>query len=154
MSAAPILIAFDGSDAAREAVGAAGRLFAGRDAAVVTAWRSLEHAAGLARAGLPEAVADQAIANLDEVARKEAEQLAAEGVSLAQAAGLHAEPVVVEAGRAVAAALLERAEALGADAIVVGARGMSGVRSVLLGSVSNAIVHGAGRPVLVVHAPR
>ena len=37
-----------------------------------------------------------------------------------------------------------------AQLIVVGARGLSTVRSVVLGGVSNALVHHAKRPVLVV----
>lgn len=40
-----------------------------------------------------------------------------------------------------------------ADVIAVGSRGRSAVSSALLGSVSNALVHNADRPVLVVHAP-
>jgi nucleotide-binding universal stress UspA family protein len=45
--------------------------------------------------------------------------------------------------------ILELARARGADLIVVGSRGRGAVAEALLASVSQAIVHGADRPVLV-----
>jgi nucleotide-binding universal stress UspA family protein len=42
------------------------------------------------------------------------------------------------------------AEEHGAEAIVVGSRGLSGIKSLLLGSVSSGIVHHSVRPTLVV----
>lgn len=52
--------------------------------------------------------------------------------------------------RAVAAALGEYATERGAAAIVVGSRGRSAGRELLLGSVAKAVLHHAHRPVLVV----
>jgi nucleotide-binding universal stress UspA family protein len=48
--------------------------------------------------------------------------------------------------------LCERAEALGADVVVVGSRGRGAIRRALLGSVSTYVVHNAPCPVLVVRA--
>lgn len=56
--------------------------------------------------------------------------------------------------RAVAAALGEYATEHGAAAIVVGSRGRSASRELLLGSVAKAVLHHAHRPVLVVPAAR
>src|SRR5262245_8568341 len=48
--------------------------------------------------------------------------------------------------------LVERAEALSADVVVVGSRGRGAIRRLLLGSVSSYVVHNAPCPVLVVRA--
>jgi nucleotide-binding universal stress UspA family protein len=55
-------------------------------------------------------------------------------------------------GRGVAGQVLELAEAIQADAIVVGTRGARGVERLLLGSVADKIVRGARVPVLVAPA--
>ena len=49
--------------------------------------------------------------------------------------------------------ILEVAASQHASAIVIGSRGLTGLGSMLLGSVSTAVVHHADRPTLVVHCP-
>jgi nucleotide-binding universal stress UspA family protein len=57
---------------------------------------------------------------------------------------------VVEIGRP-ADTIVAQADALGADHIVIGARGLNPGGKWLLGSVSDRVVQHAGRPVTVVH---
>jgi nucleotide-binding universal stress UspA family protein len=47
--------------------------------------------------------------------------------------------------------ILDRAEAVSARAIVIGTRGLTGLRHLLLGSTTQRVVHGAHCPVLTVH---
>ena len=53
---------------------------------------------------------------------------------------------------ATAEKILEEASARGADLIVMGTHGRSGLASALLGSTSRAVLHGAACPVVVVPA--
>ena len=80
--------------------------------------------------------------------RADRAEAASRVVQLARAAGAEAEFLVWEgdAGDGILAA----AEAEGADLIVVGSRGRSGLGRYLLGSISDAVVHRADCPVLVV----
>jgi nucleotide-binding universal stress UspA family protein len=74
------------------------------------------------------------------------------GVTLAQAAGWHAEALLrrVEGGEGFQLAQL--AEDMAPDLVLVGARGLGSVRAVL-GSVSDMVVHYSPEPVLVVPHP-
>jgi len=59
------------------------------------------------------------------------------------------EPVLYAATGDPSEVIIQRAEAVGADLVVVGNRGMKGVRRVL-GSVPNSVAHGAPCSVLIV----
>ena len=61
--------------------------------------------------------------------------------------------VAVEAAGPVWKAIVEIADRHDAATIVIGSRGLTGLQSMLLGSVSNAIVHHADRPTLVIRKP-
>jgi nucleotide-binding universal stress UspA family protein len=147
----PILIAYDGSEPARQAIAHAGRLFRGQSAVVATVWSSVREAARAARAALPQAVIDDAVQNIDKAAEEQAAETAAEGVELATEAGLKASVLTLEGIPSVPSSLVRHADELQAGVVVVGSRGQSAIKSALLGSVSHAVVHHAGRPVLVVH---
>jgi nucleotide-binding universal stress UspA family protein len=49
--------------------------------------------------------------------------------------------------------LVDMAEQLNADLVMLGARGMGAIESVLVGSVSKAVIHRCTRPVLIVREP-
>jgi nucleotide-binding universal stress UspA family protein len=57
-------------------------------------------------------------------------------------------------GRAVAEGLVRRAQTIAAAAIVVGSRGRSAAREILLGSAAMALLHHTDRPVVVVPGRR
>ena len=88
---------------------------------------------------------------IEEELHARATRLAEEGADLARTAGLEAEaaPVAGEADAAdsIAALAHERAAA----AIVIGSRGLSGLRARLEGSTSSKVLKRAPCPVLVVH---
>lgn len=140
----PVLFAYDGSDLAKHAIDVAGRQLApGRDAVVATVWRTFN--VGFVPVGDREF--DAAAAN--EV-REAAEETAAYGASLAEAAGFHAHSMAVNAAPAwkgIAQAANER----GASLIVLGSHGKSGLASVFAGSVSSDTAAHSPRSVLIVH---
>jgi nucleotide-binding universal stress UspA family protein len=67
-------------------------------------------------------------------------------------AGMAKKPDPITSSQPPAVGILASAETWKADLIVVGARGMSTVERLLLGSVSRAVIHGAHLPVLVVRS--
>jgi nucleotide-binding universal stress UspA family protein len=148
--AGPLLICFDGSDHAKYAIRHAAGLLAVKAALVVTVWQPTAFLGGFAWAGEASMVD---LGDLDRAVAEEGRRVADEGVRIAREAGLAAEPMAVEANGPVWKTVTETADRNDATAIVMGSRGLTGLRSMLLGSVSSAVVHHADRPVLVVHIP-
>ena len=146
----PVLIAYDGSEPAQNAIAHAARLFPGSPALVATVWRSIRPAAGAARAALPDDIIHEAVARLDATAEADALRTAQDGAGRARSAGMSASPLVICAEPSVWASLIAAARTHEARAVVVGSRGRSGLRSAVLGSVSNALVHHCRLPVVVV----
>jgi nucleotide-binding universal stress UspA family protein len=146
----PLLLCYDGSAGAAHAIERAGALFPGRSALVVTVWQQpLAGLGGIAWSGdAPSSMLD--LGALDRQAAENAGRVAADGVRVAEQAGLDAQPRPVEAGGAVWKAIVELADRNDAAAIVMGSRGLTGLRSMLLGSVSGAVVGHADRPTLVI----
>jgi nucleotide-binding universal stress UspA family protein len=147
----PLLLCFDGSDDAKHAIERAGALFAGRHALVVTVWQPIADLGDFAWSG---AVAGQVnVVEPNRAAGEDGGRVADEGVRVALQAGLMAEPCAVEATGSVWSTILEIADRHDVAAIVLGSRGLTGVRSMLLGSVSSAVVQHADRPTLVIPQP-
>jgi nucleotide-binding universal stress UspA family protein len=147
----PLLLCYDGSEDARHAIERAGRLLGGRDALVVTVWQPMPALGSLAFAGATDSMFD--FAEVNRAAAELGGRVAGDGVRIAVQAGLHAEPVAVEATGAVWKTIVEVADRHEAATIVLGSRGLTGLQSMLLGSVSSAVVHHADRPTLVIRQP-
>ena len=147
----PVLVAYDGSEHARAAIERAGELFPGRPAIVLYAWEPVELAA--IRRGVIGMSATLAEQEVDATADDAAERVAAEGAELAARTGLAAEARIVQATPSVWEAIVRVADEAGAAAIVLGARGLRGLRSLVLGSVSHQVTQHAHQPVVVVPAP-
>lgn len=146
-----LLLCYDRSEDARHAIESAGSLFAIRRALVLTVWQPIGDVGILPLYG--EAGDMVNFVELDREAAEAGGRVAAEGVRIAEHAGLEAEPLAVKATGAVWKTILDVAGSHDAAAIVMGSRGLSGVRALLPGSVSNAVVHHADRPTLVVRPP-
>jgi nucleotide-binding universal stress UspA family protein len=150
----PALFCFDGSDNAARAIADAGDVLKVVNAVVLTVWEPLPtwepyDPATVLTAPVTK-LASRAL-DLEEIAREGAEETTVKGVALATAAGFTAEGRT-EGGKAWRT-ICDVAEEIDAVTIVVGARGLSRVGSVLLGSVSSAVAVHARCPVLVVPHP-
>jgi nucleotide-binding universal stress UspA family protein len=146
----PILIAYDGSEGAKAAVGAAGRLFPGSSAIVMSVWPSAAAASAASLIALPAGVATSAYQELDKESERQATEKAHEGANAAKDAGLDATATALGSNRPVWATIVAAADQEDAQAIVVGSRGLSAVKSALLGSVANGVIHHSSRPVVVI----
>jgi len=139
-----VLFAYDGSDLARRAIEDAGtQLAPGRDALVITVWQTFN--VGFARTSDLHIDAARA----PEVKRA-AEETAAAGAALAQAAGFRARSMAVEAAAAWKC-IVDVADDEDASLIVLGSHGRSGFPDVLLGSVAQSVASHSRRSVLIVH---
>ena len=148
-----ILIAYDGSADAQAAIDLAGTLMSGESATVLTVWEPFVELMARVGAGSAMAMADVDFEELDRASEQQARQQADEGVERAREVGLDANSRVRARRRSIAETILEEADAVGARVIVVGTRGLTGMKSLLLGSVSHALLQHADRPVAVVPSP-
>jgi nucleotide-binding universal stress UspA family protein len=150
----PVVIGYDGSDYAEAAVAAAGRLLEVRETLLQTVWLAYRAVAPAALVGTSVAVVSKAAEEIDRGLATKAGETAARGARLACTYGLEVRAEAVEGHGNVWRTLLDTAEDHRAAAIVVGSRGTSGLESVLVGSVSRALIHHSQVPVLVVRPPR
>lgn len=148
----PLMLCYDGSEDAKHAVRRGGELFAGRRALVLTAWENIAVMGGFGWSGAGAMAPMVDYAELDRASGEVAGQRAQEGVAIAREAGLKAEPLAIEAAGPIWKTITDAADQHGAAVIVMGSRGLTQVKSILLGSVSSHVVHHADRPVLVIPA--
>jgi len=119
----PVLVGWDGSAGADAALTAAGRIFGQRDIVAVSVTDGADGADG------PAPPVGGRVSH----------------IQLPAARGRRT--------RGVAAAMAAAADEHGAAAVVVGSRGRSAAREIILGSVAMNTLHGSHRPVLVVPGP-
>jgi len=154
--AAPVLIAYDGSEVSRAAVRHAAELFAGRPAVLATVWEpglaavpvGLSDSMGMGMDTLPPNPAT--VEAVDRGQREHASTVVADGAELARSLGLVVEPQAVPDEVDVADTLIDIARERDAAVVVVGSHGISGLRKRLLGSVSRKLIEHCDRPVLVI----
>ena len=151
-----ILLCYDGSADAQAAIDRAGLLMPGSEATVLVIWETVletmtRHGALGMGFGMVGLYTDD---GADTTIKQAAVATAAAGVKRAVAAGLVAQPRVVNREDDIAAVILAEAVDLDADVIVMGTRGLGGVKSLMLGSVSHAVLHHADRAVLVIPSPK
>lgn len=147
----PALLCFDGSEGAAHAIAHAGNVLRVASAVVLTVWEPVALWQPYDPATVLSAPLSKLFSkalDLDEIARELAEQRTADGTAQALAAGFTAEGRT-EQGRAWRT-ICDVAGEIDASTIVLGARGLSRVGSMLLGSVSSSVAVHARRPVLIV----
>jgi nucleotide-binding universal stress UspA family protein len=148
-----ILIAYDGSDDAKAAIERAAGLMPGQPALIVTVWEPYIQL--LTRYPAPGALlAGDDNGEIDGASRTAGDDKAEEGAALARSHGLEAGSHSVAREDSIAQTLLAEADRANASAIVVGSRGLSGLGSLLLGSVSHALLQHADRTVVIVPSPK
>ncbi|MCW2724309.1 MAG: hypothetical protein JWN35_1230 [Frankiales bacterium] len=155
MGSGPIVIGYDGTATAEQALLQAAALMAPRQALVVVVWepdRVFEVMAWpAATAGIPLAPLD--IRAALEVQQKEAErvqELAARAADRAREAGLEADGLAVADDRTVAETLVRIAREQDSRALVIGARPHPSLGELVLGSTERDVVRTAPCAVLMV----
>ena len=139
----PVLFAYDGSELARLAIEQAGRqLASGREALVVCVWQPAD--VGFVPTDERHFDAQDA----GEV-QQAAQQTAAHGASVAEAAGFRSQGMAVKAAPTWKG-IVEAADESRASLIVLGSHSRRGLAGHLVGSVAAAVVAHARSPVLVV----
>jgi nucleotide-binding universal stress UspA family protein len=150
---AVILLCYDGSEDAGAAVVRAAELMPDQPAIVLSVWEGLAELLARSGGAFGGGAAGIDFEQIDAASERAGLARAQEGVERARRAGLTAEPRVRRRGATIWETIVEEAEAADVSAIVMGTRGFTGLKSVLLGSVSHAVLQHADRPVVVVPSP-
>jgi nucleotide-binding universal stress UspA family protein len=135
-----ILIAYDGTRSAERAIVVAGSLLGGGKARVVHVWQPV--------AGPQNAAAF--VSGLATRQEDEALEVAEAGAVLARAAGFDAEPALVLGDGSAASALEAEIDRCKPELVVIGSRGLSGIKAALKGSVAHHLGAHSHAPLLIV----
>jgi nucleotide-binding universal stress UspA family protein len=152
-----VVLAYDGSAEAEVALREAVALFGQRPLIVASVWEpglammTMMPPAGEPGMGyLPD---PDEVTAIDKAQSGHAGDVAEAGARLARELGATAEALPVPDSVNIAGTLIEIAEERDARAIVVGSRGLGGIKARVLGSTSRKLLHDTHRPVLVVRTP-
>jgi nucleotide-binding universal stress UspA family protein len=143
-----ILLCYDGSASAEHAISVARSACGSKPATLLSVWIPPLPAAD--SFGLAAQPTSRSLDELDQFALERAQAISRQGCEHASGLGIAVEARVERCDASVWRTILDVADDLSAELIVVGTRGATAVQSALLGSVSNAVVHHSERPVLVV----
>src|SRR4051795_4043621 len=153
----PVVLAYDGSAEAQAALREAVALFGHRPLIVASVWEpGLAMVTMMPLAGEPSMgyMPDpDEVAAIDRAQSGHAGDVAEAGARLARELGATAEALPVPDAVNIAGTLIAIAEERDARAIVVGSRGLGGIKARVLGSTSRKLLHDTHRPVLVVRTP-
>lgn len=144
-----VLIAYDGTSNARRAVRYAGRFLAAERIVITTVWSPIRPGPDPVSVDL-DGPPDPPDPDDRDIAYADAQRTNAEGVALAQSAGLAAESLCVALTGTVWRTIIDAADRIDADLIVTGTRGTTGLRSLLQSSVADHVLRHGRRPVLIV----
>jgi nucleotide-binding universal stress UspA family protein len=146
MADAPILICYDGTEDSKRAITTAASLLGSHHPAVVITVAPL--------VTIAESYASLAPgpAVFEDLNRASAEEQAGAGAELARTAGMDAQ-ARGDLGAPTWDAIVAAADEIGAAVIVIGSRGLTGIKEAVEGSVSHGVAEHAGRPVLIVPPP-
>lgn len=138
-----LFVAIDGSETSMRALDCAidlSRTHGSLELIIATAHEAATHN--------PRALAYMPLEKLEQVHREHSEEILQPALDRAKAAGVAFKSEIV-AG-ATANAIVDKAEALGCDCIVMGTRGMGAIGNLLMGSTATKVVHLTRLPVMLV----
>jgi nucleotide-binding universal stress UspA family protein len=148
-----IVLCYDGSASAKHAITTAHGIVGQSPALLLHVWEPPANYLGPDPFGGIETWSGPQIVELEAMALERANRTVEYGVELARDAGFTVEGRLERSMSAVWRAVLDVAEEADAQLIVAGARGLSALQSMLLGSVTTPLIHHSTRPVLVVPLP-
>jgi nucleotide-binding universal stress UspA family protein len=139
-----VLVAFDGSEYSKKALKTAVTLAKMHDSKLVVLYVTVPPAYSYGR------ISPAYINRIEKIAKQEAGAVVKRAHQIVREANLDVKVKVMEGMLSAVQAITEYAAKERVDLIVVGTRGMSGFKKLLLGSVSSGVVAHAHCPVLVV----
>lgn len=144
-----IVVAYDGSPTAQRAVHHASRFLSADRCVILTVWSPLDRGSDPLSYDL-DGPPDPVDTGEVDIALAEAQRINDEGLELALAIGLPAEPLCLAETSTVWETIIAAADDVDADLIVTGTRAITGLRSLIQSSVADQVLRKGHHPVLIV----